>query len=290
MTDVVLELLQKNNLSTVSSGKDWLIRCLNPEHDDSNPSFRIDKTTGTAHCFSCGFKTNIFKYFGLTSVPNNVKIAKLKKKLTDLNLDLNGVEFPERQIPYTKSYRGISTATLKHFESFYTTTGEDKYLDRIWFPIKDLRNKTKVYVGRHTSSSGNPRYLNYPTGTTLFVYPERFEEKYKSLILVEGIFDMLNLYDNGLQNTSCTFGTSTILNNTALKLLPFKTQGIEKIYLMFDGDEPGQKAMQELQPLIEECGFYCEQIKLPEDQDPGSLSKEYIHSIKEYINEKDLRS
>lgn len=290
MTDVVFELLQKNNISATSSGRDWITRCLNPDHDDSNPSFRIDKTTGVAHCFSCGFKTNIFKYFGLTSQPNNVKIAKLKKKLTDLNIDLNGVEFPERTIPYTRSFRGLTTNTLKEFEAFYCTIGEDKFLDRIWFPVKDLRNKNIAYVGRHVSSAGNPRYLNYPSGATLQIYPEKFEESYKSIVLVEGIFDMLNLYDKGLKNVSCTFGTSTVLNNTALKLLPFKTQGITKIYLMYDGDEPGQKAMDQLQPLIEECGFFVEKIVLQEDQDPGDLSQEYVKSIKDYIDEKDLHS
>lgn len=287
MSDPVLQLLQKHNISASSSGQDWVTYCLNPEHDDKNPSFRIDKTTGIAHCFSCGFKTNIFKYFGITTTPHSVKIAKLKKKLQELNVSFHGVEFPERKIPIAKPFRTISLNTLKHFNSFYTTTGEEKLQDRIWFPITDIRGKVVVYTGRHMMSSGNPRYLNYPSGVVLPVYPEVFEEKYKSVVLVEGIFDMLNLYDKGLKNVSCTFGTTTLLNNTQLKLLGFKTQGIEKVYLMYDGDEPGQDAMTELEPLIQECGFKTEKIVLDENQDPGDLSQEYVNSIKEWINEKD---
>lgn len=62
MSDPVLDILKKNGLAPAVSGRDYLIKCLNPEHDDSNPSFRIDRVSGVAHCFSCGFKTNIFKF------------------------------------------------------------------------------------------------------------------------------------------------------------------------------------------------------------------------------------
>ena len=286
MSDPVLQLLQKNNIPATSSGQDWVTHCLNPDHDDRNPSFRIDKSSGIAHCFSCGFKTNIFKYFGITTTPYSVKIAKLKKKLENLNISMNGVEFPERQVPITKPFRGISTATLKHFDAFCTTTGDEKLQDRIWFPIKDLRNKTQVFVGRHMLSSGNPRYLNYPSGVRLPIYPEVFEDA-KSVVLVEGIFDMLNLYDKGLKNVACTFGTNTLFEDAQLKLLSLKTQGINKIYLMYDGDEPGQKAMEKLEPILQECNYLVEKIVLEETQDPGDLSQEYVNSIKEWINEKD---
>ena len=34
-------------------GKDYVVSCLNPEHDDKNPSMRIDQITGIFNCFSC---------------------------------------------------------------------------------------------------------------------------------------------------------------------------------------------------------------------------------------------
>jgi hypothetical protein len=43
MSDPILELLQKNGLGYSVSGRDYLIKCLNPEHEDNNPSFRIDR-------------------------------------------------------------------------------------------------------------------------------------------------------------------------------------------------------------------------------------------------------
>ena len=289
MTDPVLDLLNKQGLAFTVSGRDYLIRCLNPDHNDSNPSCRVDKVTGITHCFSCGFKANLFKHFGIIGNFTSIKVAKLKEKLKELSQNFNGVEFPEPVTPMTKVFRGISTQTLREFEAFYVNSGSE-LSDRIWFPIKDIRGKPQVYVGRHLMSDGNPRYLNYPRGVVMPIYPEIFKERYTSAVLVEGIFDMLNLWDKGLRNVCCTFGTSTMFKEPELKLLGLKAQGITKIYLMYDGDKPGQEAMTKLQPLLEELGYQVEKIVLEEDSDPGELSQEYVDSIKEYISEKDSNS
>ena len=281
MSDPVLDILNKNGLAFTVSGRDYLIKCLNPEHEDSNPSFRVDKVSGVAHCFSCGFKTNIFKFFGIFTNPVPIKIAALKEKLAELQAT-NGLELPAGHTPYTRSFRGISAQTLKYFGAFYTNSVE-KLVDRIVFPIKDVTGKTVVYVARHTHSNGNPRYVNYPSGVKMPVFPSYLPSGYSSMVLVEGIFDMLNLYDNGLENVVCVFGTNTLQNDTKSKLLPFKAQGITHIYLLFDGDEAGSKAATHLKPLIEAEGFIVEIIKLPEGSDPGDLSAEDIRSISEYI-------
>jgi DNA primase len=280
--DPVLDLIQKNGLQYQVSGRDYLIKCLNPEHPDTNPSFRVDRVSGIAHCFSCGFKTNIFKYYGVFTNPIPIKIARLKEKLQDLKTWAAGLELPAGATPYTKTFRGISTQTLKHFEAFYTHNVE-KLADRIIFPIKDITGRTVAYVGRHTLSNGNPRYLNYPSKVQLPVFPPQIPAGYKSLVLVEGVFDMLNLYDKGLKNVSCTFGTNTLQADTKLKLLPFKAQGVSHIYILFDGDDAGRKAAEILKPIIEESEFIVEIVKLPESTDPGDLDQIDVQSISEYI-------
>ena len=282
MSDPVLELIQKQGLEYKVSGRDYLIHCLNPEHPDSNPSFRIDKVSGAAHCFSCGFKTNIFKYYGVFTNPIPLKIAKLKEKLDELKCMNTGLELPKGATPYTRAYRGISAKTLKRFEAFYTTQVE-KLEDRICFPIKDITGKTQVYVARHTLSSGNPRYINYPRGVTMPLYPPQVPQGHRSLVLVEGIIDMLNLYDKGLTSVACCFGTNTLQANTKDKLLAYKAQGITHIFILFDGDDAGEKAAHTLKPLIEDCGFIVEIIKLPDGVDPGELGVEDVESICEYI-------
>lgn len=285
----VLELLRKQNIQYKVSGRDYLIQCLNPDHDDKNPSCRVDRTTGITHCFSCGFKTNIFTHFGILANHTSIKIEKLKQKLKDVKQGMLGVEFPERMVTITKSFRGISLNTLKEFGAFQTIESSE-LANRIWFPIKDITKKTVVFVGRHTLSSGKPKYLNYPSNVVLPIYPDFFKSPHTSAVLVEGIFDMLNLYDKGLTNVCCTFGTSTLFKNAESKLLGLKAQGISKIYIMYDGDKPGQDASNKLKPILEECGYLVEEIVLEEGTDPGELDQTYVDSIKAYINEKDSGS
>lgn len=282
MSDPVLDLIQKEGLLYKISGGDYLVKCLNPEHPDTNPSMRIDKITGMFHCFSCAFKGNLFKYYGVFTNPIPLRVAKLKEKLADLRVQSAGLEIPVGSTPYTRSFRGISAQTLKHFEAFYTNQVE-LLADRIIFPIKDITGRTQVYVARHTLSNGNPRYINYPSKVRMPLFPSQVIKGTTSVVLVEGIFDLLNLYDKGLHNVACTFGTNTLQNDTKLKLLPFKAQGVTHIYLLFDGDAAGHKAAQSLKPLIESCEFLVEIINLPEGTDPGELAQEDVDSIKSYI-------
>lgn len=283
MSDPVQELLSKRGIEYRVSGRDYVVKCLNPEHDDSNPSCRIDKITGACHCFSCGFKTNIFKFFGVLTNTTALRVAKLKDKLTDLKVNFDGQPLPDGTTPYTQSFRGISAETLKLFEAF-TTYQEEKLVDRLVFPIYDIRGKIAVFNARHMLSNGNPRYINYPAHVQLPIYPVKYPGQYTAAVLVEGLFDMLNVYDKGLKNVTCCFGTNSLQKDTGLKLLPLKAQGISKIYLMFDGDDAGREAAKKLQPLIEEHDFVVEVINLPDGMDPGDLDDEYVISINEYVN------
>lgn len=282
MSDPVLELINKNGLQFTVSGRDYLIKCLNPDHEDSNPSFRVDRVSGVAHCFSCGFKTNIFKFFGVFTNPVPIKVANLKLKLQELKSQGVGLEYPNGHTPYTKQFRGISPQTLKHFGAFYTNQVE-KLQDRIVFPIQDIRDKIVVFVARHTLSQGNPRYVNYPSGVKMPVFPAKIPQGHKSLVVVEGIFDMLNLYDKGLHNVVCAFGTNTLQNDLKSKLLPFKAQGVTHIYMLFDGDDAGRKGAEQLKQPIEQEGFVVEIINLPDDMDPGELDQESVDGLVEYV-------
>lgn len=284
MGNPVADLLSSKGVNYIPSGKDFLTKCFNPDHKDTNPSFRIDQITGIAHCFSCGFKTNVFKFYGVITNNVSVRVAKLKEKLRVLQLSTNGLEPLEGAKPYKQVFRGISTKTLKEFGAF-TVDGIDKLVDRIIFPITDVRGKTAVYIGRHMLSNGNPRYEIYPHGSTIPMFPTKFDKAYSSIYIVEGIFDFLNLYDKGLHNVVCTFGTGGLHNDTAEKLLPYKVTGVSKVFILYDGDDAGKTAAVKIKPLIEACDFEVEIVKLEEDSDPGDMSQEDVDSLIEYCNE-----
>lgn len=282
--DPVLALLNNKGISFTPSGKDYVIKCLNPEHEDNNPSCRVDKVIGIAHCFSCGWKRNLFKHFGVFTDTSSIKVAQLKQKLKDIREQSIEIEFPENFTPYTESFRGISSKTLRYFEAFYTN-GHDKLDDRIVFPIRDVTKKIAAFIGRHVLSDANPRYVVYPSGKPLPLFPNVIDNT-SCIVLVEGIFDMLNMYDKGVHNVVCTFGTSTITEKTvSAKMLSFKTLGVSKVFILYDGDKPGREAAKALKPVLESDGFIVEIIDLPDDVDPGVLTNEDVESIKEYIHE-----
>lgn len=283
MSDAVLELIQKNGLEYKVSGRDYLIKCLNPEHPDTNPSFRVDRISGVAHCFSCGFKTNLFKYYGVFTNMVPIRIAAIKDKLAAIKTMTTGLDLPKGATPYIRAFRGVGSSTLKEFEAFYTNEVEDLQ-DRICFPVKNVTGKTQVFVARHTLSSGNPRYVNYPKGVEMPLYPSALPPGSTSVVLVEGIFDMLNLHDKGVKNAVCTFGTNTVQKDLKLKMMPYKAQGVTKVYILFDGDAAGNKAAELLKPMLEAESFLVEIIKMEDETDPGMLSASDVASINAYVN------
>jgi len=286
MEDGVAELLRSKNIYFKVSGQDYLIKCLNPDHEDSDPSMRVDRTLGIFNCLSCGFKGNIFKYYGILTNNTSIRVAKLKEKLKSLQIHMDGLELPEGATPLTREFRGISKKTLTKFGAFYTTLVPELE-DRVCFPITDISGKTQVFVCRHSLSSGNPRYVNYPRNVRIPSFPAKLDDSSVNyIILVEGIFDLLNTYDKGLRNVVCTFGTNTLKASLKAKMVPYMIQGVTKVYIMFDGDTAGYSAAEELKPLIEQEGFQVEIIRLEDGVDPGELDQEYVDGIREYVNGK----
>lgn len=280
MSDPVAELLRTKGIYFTFSGQDYVTKCFNPSHLDSHPSFRIDKNSGIAHCFSCGFRTNIFKFYGILTNTASIKIHKLKDKIAKLREVDTGIEAIPGSKPIGRAFRGCSLKTLTKFEAF-TTDHSDEVSDRIFFPIKDIRDKVVAYVGRHQHSDSNPKYLVYPKGASTPPFPAKLDGYPKAIVLVEGMFDMLNMYEHGARNIVCTFGTVKMLSNISAKLLPYKVMGVEKVFLLFDGDTAGQEAAAKTLPLIQEAGFLCENIPM-EDMDPGQMSAEQVRQIIEY--------
>lgn len=268
----VQELLQSKGIEYLAKGKDYLVRCLNPEHDDSNPSMRIDRTTGIYNCFSCGYKGNIFSLYGEKVGQLQLRRELLKRKIGEKRADSVGLSFPTSYTPYIGDWRGIRPETYKMFEAFQHHDKE--HIGRIVFPIRDLTGRIVAFNGRHTTN-GIPKYYISPPKAKLPFYPSYCVPILGTCILVEGLFDMLNLHDKGLTNAVCSFGTKNVSKD---KLGIMKLRGIYRVDIFFDGDEAGQKAAAEVKVLAEEVGLYTRNINL-DGRDPGDLSLEQVHKL-----------
>jgi DNA primase len=269
----VEELLIKKSLDFQPRGADYLLKCISPDHDDSSPSMRVDKITGIFHCLSCGFKGNIFSHFKAKSNPFEIRKELLKQKINNKLAESIGLVKPSGSVDYEGSWRGISAETYKKFGAFQNAASE--YIGRIVFPITDASGRYVAFVGRHTNMMHNPKYMIYPAKAKMPLFPIVTPIEGK-VILVEGIFDMLNLHDKGLTNAICTFGTRTM---TAEKLGLLKMQGVDTIDIMFDADTAGQSAVATVKELADEVELMYRNVELKEN-DPGSLSEAAIIKLK----------
>lgn len=273
------ELLQNKKIKYRISGQDAVISCLNPEHDDSNPSMRVDKVTGIFNCFSCGYKGNLFTYFGAPASPLEVRTHRIKEKINKVKSETVGIQLPKDRVPWKGGgIRNISEETLAIWGAF--TWNVPNFENRIIFPIRDVRGKTVALIGRSLDDFNMNKYFIYPNGAEMPFCPAKVKPVQNRVILVEGIFDALNLWDKGLKNTVCCFGTQQV-NWVKLSLL--KLQGVSGVDIMFDGDEAGIKAGEMAKGLAEQLEMSARVIKLRENVDPGNLTKPEIERLKEKL-------
>ncbi|AJF40878.1 DNA primase [Vibrio phage phi 3] len=275
----VKALLDNRGVEYVDKGKDLLVRCINPEHDDSNPSMRIDSQTGKFNCFSCGHHGNIFLSFGEFRSPVYDLLYEVKEKVQDIQRETRGLDIPEGAIPFDEDFRGIRKETFNKFSAFiYSHTD---YENRVIFPITDVTGKIVCFNGRHLYSNASPKYKVYPEKATLPIFP--FIPNCETLILVEGLFDMANLQDKGITNVACIFGTQNLTyNNAQQKLLPFLISGVGRIILLLDNDKAGKYSSRKLVDLLRAtCKVRVDDLAylLPEGKDPGDLTQEEVTKL-----------
>ena len=273
------ELLQSKGIQYRLSGKDAVISCLNPEHDDTNPSMRVDRVTGIFHCFSCGYKGNLFTYYGAPASPTEVRIHRIKEKIQKVKSETVGIQLPKDRLKWKGGgFRNISEETLDIWDAF--TWNVPQFENRIIFPIRDITGKTVSLIGRSLDDFSKMKYYIYPQGAEMPFCPAKVKPIQNRVILVEGIFDALNLWDKGLKNTVCCFGTQQV-NWVKLSLL--KLQGVQGIDIMFDGDEAGRQASEKAKEIAEKLEMSARVVKLRDNIDPGNLTKPEIQRLTEKL-------
>lgn len=270
----VERVLHKHNIEYSTVSTSYQVRCLNPDHTDNNPSMFINKYSGWANCRSCGASYNVYELFDEKADWLTIRKDKFREKLRKVSSESKELEFPETTVMWRNSYRGLSPNTLLHFEAFQCAD----FPGYICFPIRNHSNKIVNFLGRDTTNTKKNKYLFFHK-RPVPMFPSS-SSTFDSVILVEGLFDMLNLFDKGLKSARAIFGTTTFSDShiTTLKL-----QGISEVILMLDGDKAGIKAAKEIKDTLEKNYIFTKTISLPEGTDPGDLSKSQVLSIKEKL-------
>ena len=287
MVGEVERLLQDKEVQYVDKGKDFLVHCFNPEHEDNNPSLRIDRDTGLFHCLGCGYKGDLFVRFNRYRNIFNSKVLKALELIKELReASWAGYDLPTDAFLVSEMFRGIPAHTLSKFGAFKTAMLGMS--GRLVFPIRDVRGVIVGFQGRLLNSLANPKYLMYPKKVSLPWYPAAnlITMTNNSIVVTEGILDAMYLQGKGITNAITMFGTKSVNQDNILELLtPFMLAGLQKVYLLLDGDIAGRSAAKHLEGLIKlKTDLIVEVLQIEEGQDPATLSDDQINNIKNLLH------
>lgn len=162
---------------------------------------------------------------------------------------------------------------------------EEKFFDSIIFPIYDVYGSPIGIMSRPFWNSRS-KYIN-STGSNLFTKGRHLYGLDKShpyilkenqVIVVEGNFDFLALYQMGIRNTVAMMGTS--LSETQIALLSRFTSNI---IVLPDNDQAGIRAGQKSKKVIGKHAT-CHYVTLPTKLDPDDWIRQIgTAAFKEYI-------
>jgi DNA primase len=153
----------------------------------------------------------------------------------------------------------------------------DFFWDRIMFPLFDHRDNIMGFSGRIlTAESTGPKYINtretlvYHKGDMFFGLNMTKEaiKKENQALLVEGEFDVLSCFQNGVPNVVAVKGTALTERQVALL-----GRFAQKITVCFDGDRAGQEAIKRSLPIIEKKGLNTTVVVIPGGKDPDESIK-----------------
>ncbi len=188
--------------------------------------------------------------------------------------------------------QGFSTELIR--ESGLVTYDEkkgfnDKFWNRVMFPIADEHNKVIAFGGR-VMSDAKPKYLNSPE-TDLFdksrtIYGLNIARSTRRdfFILCEGYMDVISQHQAGFDNAMASLGTAfTSGHASILKRLK------KPVYLAYDSDQAGVTAALRAIKILRESEMVCRVISLKPYKDPDEFIKAegaegYEQRIKEAEN------
>lgn len=149
----------------------------------------------------------------------------------------------------------------------------DKFWNRVMFPIMDKANKVIAFGGR-VMGDGKPKYLNSPE-TMIFdksrnLYGLNFlhGKLDHGIIICEGYMDVIALHQAGFTNAVASLGTAfTSQQSSLLKRYS------DTVYLCYDSDGAGVKAALRAIPMLKEAGITVRVIDMRPYKDPDEFIK-----------------
>ena len=149
----------------------------------------------------------------------------------------------------------------------------DRFRERVMFPIFDARGNITGFTGRILSGDG-AKYMNSPEsivfdkGKNLYGLNLAKKSSRGYYILVEGNMDVISLHQAGIDAAVAACGTA--FTRDQAKLISKSA-----VYLCFDGDGAGQKALERAAEIFREFDTKLKVIEMRDVKDPDDFIKKY---------------
>ena len=154
----------------------------------------------------------------------------------------------------------------------------DFFRNRIMVPVKDKASRIVGFTARNLGEDG-PKYLNSPEtpifnkNRLLFGFSDHITNirLHQKILLVEGCFDVISIVNQHVDYACATLGTS--FTEEHVRLLKNAAQSAT-LYLFYDGDSAGIKALLKIAPLFLKNNLTAYVISTPKNHDPDTFLRE----------------
>ena len=152
----------------------------------------------------------------------------------------------------------------------------DRFVNRLMFPIIDVRGNVVAFSGRRLNEADKAKYVNsadtlvYKKGREIFALNYARKTATDTLILCEGNIDVVMLHQAGFTNAVAALGTA--LTQEQAQVL---SRYASEILLCYDSDEAGQKAVQKALGIFANTTLRTKVINMKGGKDPDEIIKKY---------------
>lgn len=284
------------------SGNRLIASCPNPEHEDHNPSWSIDKHKGIHYCFACKFGGSLFdltrrvsgeSVYTILGIENtgpqsteenqldwSMKAATRepapRKVRRRKNIHIEGTEYNPFDYPHvveTLNRIGISRSFVVHFGVTYAKfvmINGTTFVDRLLFKVYQDGRLVNI-EGRDATGDQTPKVL-YPKGsTTNALWNSENLDFSQPVVVCEGIKDTVKVWEYYTRNVTSLFGAA--IKQRQREVL----SRFPEIIVFSDNDKAGEDLIDDFDTEFSNTEVVISVARPPlPGQDPNDLSRDEI--------------